>query len=698
MDNSIIFALDIGTCKIAGLIMEKTDEGFHIHHTWQQDQLPGAMRDGQIHHIPKVAQVIADVKNKLSEASGLSLTKAAVAAAGRSLLTKPGRSSCMLKGHERINESMVKMLELQAVGQALSNLTQVSSANGYESYLCSGYSVTSYHLDQEYIAALVGHQADTMAVEVIATFLPRVVVNSLAGALEMANLEMASMTLEPIAAIHTVVPTSMRMLNIALVDIGAGTSDIAISHQGAVQGYGMVPVAGDEVTDCLAQHFLLDFTVAERLKRNLEGSSMLECKDALGNSLNLERDQVLEVIQAPLQSLVSQVAQEVVRLNGEAPKGVILVGGGSLTPDLAPVLAAELGLSEQLVRIRQRDFLTSIKGELGFGGPQAITPISIGCAHLDGLSMDLQKVTINSQSVQFLELPDLTIGDVLLYVGTPGSYFEENSLEVTINGRKQTLQESIGEQLSILCNGQPAKLTTGLEADSVIEINLPTQAGPTPVSLADVVDLSRSIKKLYINGKTLTLSPKVLVNGISQPLSYQVKKGDDITIEECLTVGEALAFFGVGEQKQIRLQLNDQVRSLPLNYVLQVNQDDAKLDMELTTGMRIHYQPEYPRVKDIVTQAGGVSSINVTVNGESVTLEPNHPLVNGVSVDWNHFVQDNDHISYGTRNTDMYILSDVFRVYPVEELRNKPKFKIRLNGEEAGFTDILQDGDAITFS
>ena len=42
---------------------------------------------------------------------------------------------------------------------------------------------------------------------------------------------MASLTLEPIAAIQTVVPSTMRMLNIALVDIGAGTSDIAISSE-----------------------------------------------------------------------------------------------------------------------------------------------------------------------------------------------------------------------------------------------------------------------------------------------------------------------------------------------------------------------------------------------------------------------------------------------------------------------------------
>ena len=56
------------------------------------------------------------------------------------------------------------------------------------------------------------------------------------------------MTLEPIAAINVAIPENYRMLNIALVDVGAGTSDISITRDGSIIAYGMIPHAGDELT------------------------------------------------------------------------------------------------------------------------------------------------------------------------------------------------------------------------------------------------------------------------------------------------------------------------------------------------------------------------------------------------------------------------------------------------------------------
>ncbi|RKJ28920.1 cell division protein, partial [Butyricicoccus sp. 1XD8-22] len=144
--------------------------------------------------------------------------------------------------------------ELQAVQQAQGKLIghQDDSSNHY---YCVGYSVLYYKLDGEEIGSLVDQQGDEASIEVIATFLPRVVVESLLAALKRANLEMEAMTLEPIAAINVLIPSSMRRLNVALVDIGAGTSDIAITDKGTIVAYGMVPVAGDEITEALSDHY-----------------------------------------------------------------------------------------------------------------------------------------------------------------------------------------------------------------------------------------------------------------------------------------------------------------------------------------------------------------------------------------------------------------------------------------------------------
>lgn len=200
-------------------------------------------------------------------------------------------------------------------------------------YYCVGYSVLYFRLDGEEIGSLLDQQGEEASVEVIATFLPRVVVESLLAALKRANLEMEALTLEPIAAINVLIPPSMRRLNVALVDIGAGTSDIAITDKSTVVAYGMVPTAGDEITESLSDHYLLDFPVAEMAKRQLHTSDEVLIQDILGFDEYFPREEVIKAIYPAIENLAKSIGEEILRLNNNTPpKAVMLVGGGSLTP------------------------------------------------------------------------------------------------------------------------------------------------------------------------------------------------------------------------------------------------------------------------------------------------------------------------------------------------------------------------------
>ena len=116
---------------------------------------------------------------------------------------------------------------------------------------------------------MIDHRGKTAKVDIIATFLPGEVVESLNDATGRAGLRVASLTLEPIAAMNAVIPQELRLLNLALVDIGAGTSDIAVSNDGCVTAYEMVTVAGDEITEAIAKQLLVDFDAAEDIKLKL---------------------------------------------------------------------------------------------------------------------------------------------------------------------------------------------------------------------------------------------------------------------------------------------------------------------------------------------------------------------------------------------------------------------------------------------
>ena len=76
------------------------------------------------------------------------------------------------------------------------------------------------------------------------------------------------------------------MLNLALIDVGAGTSDICITNDGSIVAYGMIPSAGDGLTEVIAKHCLVDFDGAETIKRQLGEKDEIEYYLSKGYTLS----------------------------------------------------------------------------------------------------------------------------------------------------------------------------------------------------------------------------------------------------------------------------------------------------------------------------------------------------------------------------------------------------------------------------
>src|SRR5258708_6702136 len=87
-DPEIHFALDVGTRKVAGLLVKNVDGKGHILATSVMEHPERAMLDGQVHHIEKASTIVKQVKEDLEKITGMTLKSAHVAVAGRSLLTQ----------------------------------------------------------------------------------------------------------------------------------------------------------------------------------------------------------------------------------------------------------------------------------------------------------------------------------------------------------------------------------------------------------------------------------------------------------------------------------------------------------------------------------------------------------------------------------------------------------------------------------
>lgn len=703
MSDARVFALDIGTHKIAGLLMTKSPTGFVIEHAVMVDQLPHAMRDGQIHEIASVAQVIGHVKEQLEKASGTTLTSAAVAAAGRSLRTQKAKAKRLLHPAEPLSPDDVKALELQAVAEAMDHLTGIAPRGALDSYLCVGCSVVQNYLDGEPIGSLIGHRGTEAEVEVIATFLPRVVIDSLATALEMADLEMASITLEPIAAMHVVVPPTMRMLNIALVDIGAGTSDIAVAAENTIKAYGMVSIAGDEMTEHLAQRYLLDLTVAETVKKTALPGNTVECHDAFGNFLTLSSDEVLDALVPYAQQLAEAISAEILALNDGPPKGVLLIGGGSQTPQLAEFIQKQLNLPANLVRRRERASLTNVSGCPEFSGPQVVTPVGIGCAHLDGITMHLITTTVNGRRIQLLKMPSSSVGDALFQAGYTQADLSMDNTEfftISVGGRTMELPSSMGASYQIRLNGEPADLAAPIHDNDTIEVlqNASNRDDGSPITLADLVDSQAACYYVKVNGEDKLVEPLVKVNGHYQRLDYVLCHGDEVDVTPIKTVGQLLELLGIELYYELSFSVNGSLRTLSRPLQLVINGQTQGQQTLLTPGMDIKWTKPKVTLREILPSEA-ISPITVTVHGQAVQLEAPavEVLVNDEVRGTDYPVQPGDIIRFDPQSLG-FIVTDLFRVYQPNAEFLSQGGKILVNGQAVGFTSPLKNGDTVEFT
>ena len=330
-DQKVVYGLDIGTRSVVGTVGYMTDNQFNVIAQAVEKHQTRAMLDGQIHDIAKVAQTIKDVTEELEGKLGSKLKRVCIAAAGRVLKTATAHADIELDELRTVNEEDIYTLNSAAIEEAYKKF--LSENNIEMKFYCVGSSIVRYYLNDFPITNLENHKASKIGVDIIATFLPDEVVDGLYASVDIAGLEVASLTLEPIAAIGLAIPEKFRLLNIALVDVGAGTSDISITKDGSIVAFGMLPTAGDSLTETIANHCMVDFNTAEKIKKQSTTKAKISYKDIMGTKLTISKDEINKIVAADVDNMASLVADKIIELNGGKPVGaVFVVGGGGIFP------------------------------------------------------------------------------------------------------------------------------------------------------------------------------------------------------------------------------------------------------------------------------------------------------------------------------------------------------------------------------
>ncbi|MDQ0208155.1 cell division FtsA domain-containing protein [Alkalicoccobacillus murimartini] len=711
LDSPTLFALDIGTRSVVGLLLRQRGTQHELIDIEIMEHEERSMLDGQIHNIPAVASVIKAVKNKLEERH-YPLEKACVAAAGRSLLTKRATYSVRLDEQLLHTREDLLNLELSAVGQAQYQLSLESDDTSASRYDCVGYSVLEYRLDGTPIGSLLQQNGKEAEIEIIATFLPKVVVESLLQALHQVGLQLEALTLEPIAAIDVLIPASMRRLNVALVDIGAGTSDIALTANGSVQAYGMVPTAGDEITEALSDHYLLDFPEAEKIKRQSLETDKISMTDILGLTTDYTSSELFEPITPSIQHLAHTIANEILELNGKPPKAVMLVGGGSQTPMLPQMLAKALQLPPERVAVRGIDAIQNfIALDPDLMGPELVTPVGIAIAAKQN-PIHYVSVQVNDRTLRLFDAKELTIGDafvsagidVVKQYGKPGF-----AIVVKVNGNLVSIPGHPGKAPTICKNGQPALISDLIKEGDQLTIKKGEDGTPPIATIGDVIEQS-AVFTCQVNEHLYELTAEIRRNGQRADLNQQLIDRDEIIIGTNYSLRDILLKnkFNTEWFKPTKIKVDGQDQSiLHRKTKLLVNGRAVHLDHAIKQGD--HITVDHPDKGDPSITADDVrhhlgntqQSIEILFNSERLRLNKNTTELYRSSEKMSAETAVNHDDSIVTQSEDLtpFVIQDLFAVTDIQ-IPTGPNqtFSLTCNQQTAEFTAVINHGDTIELS
>jgi cell division protein FtsA len=690
-----VFALDIGTRLVMGLVMGKNQEGYQIVASARTEHRQRAMYDGQIHDIEEVANAVERVVLELEEKTKERLQFVSVAAAGRALKTAvAGAQRCESTPVIWERDSLLA-LELEAIQQAL---CEIRAEEADTVYHCVGYSTVNTFLDGQHLSSLIGQRGKEAKVEIIATFLPRTVIDGLTGVISRLGLEMRDLTLEPIAAGQAAIPSDMRRMNLALVDVGAGTADIALTRNGSFFAYGMVPMAGDEITERICQQYLVDFQMGEKLKRSLGSKAKLTFKDFLGAETTVTREEVQDLIKPVVCELADKIAKEILKLNQGIPHAVILIGGGSLTPLLPECLSEILELPRNRVGIQIRERLKGIIGEKSLKGPEAITPIGIGMSTIEGHGLHYFSVKVNGTQVPIFELQLATVSDALLAAGIPPRFLIARpgpALTFEINGEMKIAKGGFGKAAQFFLNDREVSLDQKLQPGDEIKFSSAMDGEKARITLGEFIPFTTA-KQIKVNGELIYFESKIYCNGIQVERESEALDGSKIIYRPNKTLLDLLIFLNIPSSKlrEIKILVGGKPHTYPAEKEVRVNNQNLPLDYELKCGDEVDIKDSELRIKDLNLKP---DPIVFYVNGREVIYPPKTLKITsrGKLVSENETIRDEmEIIVEGYEHMPM--LSDILPYANIpQEVSLGSSLEIRKNNQPAQFTTLLHPGDRI---
>lgn len=341
--------LDIGTSMVRCVIGTRDDATGAISvigHGVSQNQ---GMRKGVVMHIDETADAVVHALSEAERIAGVRLERATVNINGSHVLGMSSRGVIAISGPNReiSPDDRDRVEEAAAIVKLPANreIIQVFAKN--------------YRLDgQDNIKDPVGMHGVRLEVDchIITAGTPNV--HNLDLVLEKAQVTAKHKTMAGLAAAEAVLDRKQKEAGAAVIDIGAGTTNLAIIEDGEIQHVAVIPMGGTHITNDLAIGLKTDLDVAEQVK--LKNVRLGDTTDKTyriivdGTGYTFEQAETNMIAESRVEELFEYIDKELARVHRsrKLPGGVVIVGGTAALPGLAEFAREKLQLPVRIGKIR----------------------------------------------------------------------------------------------------------------------------------------------------------------------------------------------------------------------------------------------------------------------------------------------------------------------------------------------------------
>ncbi|MBW6465776.1 MAG: cell division protein FtsA [Brevefilum sp.] len=360
MDEPIIVGIDIGTSKICTLVA-RVEDGSNLRILGVGIEPSQGFRKGSVVDLNAAALAVSRSVEKAERTSGFEINAALVSLAGSHV------SSINSRGVVGITGGIV---DLEDIERALDAAQAVAIPHNREivhviqrSFIIDG---------QDGIRTPIGMHGYRLEVEAHIITASSSTIENLRQCVGASGIEVSQFVLNPLAAGEVVLSETERQMGAAVIDIGGGTTDMAIYIDGDVWHTMVMAVGGNYVTSDIAHGLRLPISQAEEIKLKFghaltSGVSPEEqfTVRSFGSDApsRIKRVDLAEIIEARMEEIFYLVLQEIRRsgYDGLLPAGVVITGGSSLMPGTRQLASQVMGLP---ARIAQPQNLVGLTDQL----------------------------------------------------------------------------------------------------------------------------------------------------------------------------------------------------------------------------------------------------------------------------------------------------------------------------------------------